>query len=130
MASRPPSGADPIHEIKHHGYRLIVCRNDPTVRCYSRKANDWSKRLRAIADRAERTNAKSFTIDGEAIVLGPDGFSRFEELTRREAADTAIIYAFDLIERDSEEMRNRPFLDRKAAVARLLRNTDAGNPIQ
>jgi ATP-dependent DNA ligase len=46
-------------------------------------------------------------------VLGPDGLSRFEELRRREAADTAILYAFDLIERDGEDMRNRPFLDRK-----------------
>jgi hypothetical protein len=39
--------------------------------------------------------AKSFTIDGEAVVLGPDGLSRFEELSRRKAARTAILYAFD-----------------------------------
>jgi ATP-dependent DNA ligase len=31
----------------------------------------------------ERINAKSFTIDGEAVVLGPDGLSQFEELSRR-----------------------------------------------
>ena len=55
-----------------------------------------------------------------------DGLSRFEELNRREAADTAILYAFDLIEHYGEDMRNRPFLDRKAALARLLRNTEAG----
>jgi bifunctional non-homologous end joining protein LigD len=52
--------------------------------------------------------------------------SRFEELSTREAADTAILYAFDLIEHDGEDMRNRPFLERKAALARLLRNTGAG----
>jgi bifunctional non-homologous end joining protein LigD len=79
-----------------------------------------------IADGAERIKAKSFTIDGEAVVLGPDGLSRFEELSRREAADTAILYAFDLIEHSGENMRNRSFLDRKAALARLLRNTEAG----
>jgi bifunctional non-homologous end joining protein LigD len=61
-----------------------------------------------------------------ADLLGPDGLSRFEELSRREAADTAILYAFDLIEHDGEDMRNRPFLDRKAALARLLRNTEVG----
>jgi bifunctional non-homologous end joining protein LigD len=59
-------------------------------------------------------------------VLGPDGLSLFEQLRRREAADTAILYAFDLIEHDGEDMRNRPFLYRKAALARLLRNTDPG----
>jgi hypothetical protein len=80
------------------------------VRLHSRNANDWTKRLRAIADRAERIEAKSFTIDGEAVVLGPDGLSRFEELSRREGARTTILYAFDLIEHDGEDMRNRPFL--------------------
>ena len=52
--------------------------------------------------------------------------SRFEALRRREAARTAILYAFDLIEHDGEDMRDRPFLDRKAALARLLRDTKAG----
>jgi bifunctional non-homologous end joining protein LigD len=52
--------------------------------------------------------------------------SRFEELSRRKAADTAILYAFDLIEHDGEDMRNLPFLDRKAALALLLRNSGAG----
>jgi hypothetical protein len=70
--------------------------------------------------------AKSFTIDGEAVVLGPDGLSRFEELSRREAARTAILYAFDLIEYDGEDLRNHPFLDSKAALARLLCDAKAG----
>jgi bifunctional non-homologous end joining protein LigD len=83
-------------------------------------------RLAAIAAAAELIKAKSFTIDGEAVVLGPDGLSRFEELSRREAARAAILYAFDLIEHDGEDLRNLPFLDRKAALAQLLRDTKAG----
>jgi bifunctional non-homologous end joining protein LigD len=63
---------------------------------------------------------------GATVVLGPDGLSRFEELRSREAAHAAILYAFDLIEPDGEGMHNHPFLDRKAALARLLRNTEAG----
>jgi bifunctional non-homologous end joining protein LigD len=126
LASRPPSGADWVHEIKHDGYRMIVRRDGAAVRLYSRNANDWTARLRGIADGAERIKANSFTINGEAVVLEPDGLSRFEELSRREAADTAILYAFDLIEHDGEDLRNRPFLARKAALARLLGNTKAG----
>jgi bifunctional non-homologous end joining protein LigD len=122
LASRPPSGSGWVHEIQHDGYRMIV----PSVRLYSRNAHDWTVPLAAIAAAAEQITAKSFAIDGEAVVIGPDGLSRFEGLTRREAADTAILYAFDLIEHDGEDMRNRPFLDRKAALARLLRNTEAG----
>ena len=95
-AAKPPAGPDWVHEIKHDGYRLIVRRDGPTVRLYSRNAYDWTVRLPAIAAAAQRIKAKSFMIDGEAVVLGPDGLSRFEDLRRREAAHSAILYAFDL----------------------------------
>src|SRR6516165_8248022 len=98
----PPSGAEWVHEIKHDGYRIIVRRDGPTVRLYTRNAYDWTARLPAIAAAAERIKAKSFTIDGEAVVLGPDGLSRFDELRRREAAHSAMLYAFDLIEHDGQ----------------------------
>jgi bifunctional non-homologous end joining protein LigD len=126
LASRPPSGYKWVHEIKHDGYRMIVRRDGAAVRIYSRNAIDWTARLAGIAATAGQIEAKSFTVDGEAVVLGPDGLSRFEELSRRDAADTAILYAFDLIERDGEDMRDRPFLDRKAALTGLLHDTKAG----
>ena len=126
LGSRPPSGAGWVHEIKHDGYRMIVRRDGAIVRIYSRNAYDWTARLPAIAAAAERIKAKSFTIDGEAVVLGPDGLSRFEDLRRKEAAHRAILYAFDLIEHDGEDLRDRPFLDRKAALARLLRGIKLG----
>jgi bifunctional non-homologous end joining protein LigD len=126
MAARPPSsGADWVHEIRHDGYLMIVRRDGPSVRLYSRNAYDWAVQLSAVATAAQRIKAKSFTIVGEAVVLGPDGLSRFEEMRSREAART-ILYAFDLIEHDGADMRNRPLLDRKDALARLLRNTEAG----
>src|SRR5882672_2217756 len=125
-ASKPPSGADWVHEIKRDGYRLIVRRDGPTVRLYTRNAYDWTVRLPAIAAAAGRINAKSFTIDGEAVVVGPDGLSQFDVLRRRDAARSAILYAFDLIEHDGEDLRDLPFLDRKAALARLLWDTEAG----
>jgi bifunctional non-homologous end joining protein LigD len=105
---------------------VIVYRNGATVRLYTRRGNNWTSRLPAIAAAAARIKAKSFTIDGEAVVAGPDGLSRFEELRRREAARTAILYPFDLIEHDGEDLRNCPFLDRKDALARLLRDIGAG----
>ena len=66
LVSRPPSGPDWVHEIKHDGYRMIVRRDGAVVRLYSRNANDWTARLPAIAAAAERIRAKSFTLDGEA----------------------------------------------------------------
>jgi hypothetical protein len=45
------------------------------------------------------------------------------ELRRRAAARTGILYAF---EHDGEDLCNLPFLDWKAALARRLRDTEAG----
>jgi hypothetical protein len=50
----------------------------------------------------------------------------FDELRRPAAAQTGLPYAFDLIEHDGEDLHDRPFLDRKAELARLLRDTKAG----
>src|SRR5258707_15172637 len=77
------------------------------MRDCTRNANDLAASLPAIA---QRIKAKSFMIDGEAVVVGPDGLSRFDELRRRDAARTAILYAFDLIEHDGDDLRERPFL--------------------
>jgi hypothetical protein len=52
------------------------------VRLYTRNAYDWTARLLAIAAAAARIKGKSFAIDGEMVVLGPDGLSRFEEQLR------------------------------------------------
>jgi ATP-dependent DNA ligase len=49
LASKPPSGAGWVHEIKHDGYRMIVRRDGAAVRRYSRNGNNWTARLSAIA---------------------------------------------------------------------------------
>jgi bifunctional non-homologous end joining protein LigD len=122
---KPPTGAEWIHEIKHDGYRMIVRRDGDSVRLYSRKALDWTARLPAIAAGASLLKAKSFTIDCEAVVVGADGLTDFEALRRRGAGDVAVLYAFDLIELDGDDLRNLPIETRKAALASLLRKPGA-----
>src|SRR5260370_36926928 len=92
-ASKPPSGADWVHEIKHDGYRLIVSRDGPTVRLYTRNAYDWTVRLPAIAAAAGRIKAKSFTIAGEAGVLWPAGPSRVSGVLSRSAPPARLCSA-------------------------------------
>jgi hypothetical protein len=123
---RPPKRPQWVHEIKHDGYRLIVRRHGAMVRLCTRRAVDYTDRLPLIAAAAARLKADSFTIDGEAVVIRPDGLSRFDELRRLENARRAVLYAFDLIEHDGEDLRNYPFLDRKTALARLLRGSNTG----
>jgi len=119
----PPAGADWVHEIKHDGYRMIVRRDGETVRIYSRRGNDWTARLPTIASAAARIKGKSFTLDGETVVIGADGLSRFDELRRAEGARVAFLYAFDFLEHDGDDL---PLLARRKALARLLRRSQEG----
>jgi hypothetical protein len=37
LAHKPPSGPDWVHEIKHDGYRPIVCRDGKAVHLFTRR---------------------------------------------------------------------------------------------
>jgi ATP-dependent DNA ligase len=56
--------------------------------------------------------------DETAKLIGP---SRWNDHIK-----AAILYAFDLIELDGKDLRDRPFLDRKVALARPLGGLNAG----
>jgi bifunctional non-homologous end joining protein LigD len=107
------------------GHRILVRREGGAVRLYSRNAYDWTVRLASIAAAAELITAKSFTIDGEAVVLGPMVCHGSRSCAAERQLEPRLR---DLIELDGEDLRNLAFLDGKAALARLLRNTKTANP--
>ena len=51
---------------------LQVRRGGDTVRLFTRRGYDWSGRYPAIAATAAKLRAESFTLDGEAVVCGPE----------------------------------------------------------
>jgi bifunctional non-homologous end joining protein LigD len=125
-AGKPPAGPGWVHEIKHDGYRLIVRRDGPAVRLFTRRGYDWTDRYPAIASAAAKLRARSFTIDGEAVVPGADGVAVFDALHRRHRASDAILYAFDLLALNGEDLRPLPLRERKTKLARLLARSPAG----
>jgi bifunctional non-homologous end joining protein LigD len=130
-ASKPPVGTDWVHEMKHDGYRIIVRRDGPIVRLYSRNAYDWILDGSTGGDRGcrpsgSRPRASRLTARRLCWDLTACHGSRSYPVGRPLEPQSSVLYAFDLIEHDGEDLRNRPFLDRKAALARLLRETEAG----
>jgi bifunctional non-homologous end joining protein LigD len=99
-----------------------VRRDGPTVRLFTRRGYDWTDRYPAIASAAAKLRARSFTLDGEAVVCGTDGVAVFGApdqvpLHRRRRASDAILFAFDLIELNGEDFRLLPLSRRKARPA-------------
>jgi bifunctional non-homologous end joining protein LigD len=126
LAAEPPPGPGWVHEIKHDGYPLILRRDGEMVRLFTRRGYDWTERYPAIASAAAKLRAKSFTLDGEAVVAGADGVAIFDALHRRGRVIDAILQAFDLLELDGEDLRPLPLRQRKPRLARLSARARAG----
>jgi bifunctional non-homologous end joining protein LigD len=125
-AGKPPVGPGWVHEIKHDGYRLIVRRDGIAVRLFTRNGYDWTDRYPAIAAAASNLLAKSFTLDGEAVVCGADGVAVFDALHRRGKVGEAILQAFDLLELNGQDFRPLSLGERKKRLARLLLRATPG----
>jgi bifunctional non-homologous end joining protein LigD len=80
----------------------------------------------AIAATAGLLRARSFTLDGEAVVSGEDGIAIFNRLHRRQKVTDAMMYAFDLLELNGEDLRSLRLVDRKARLAKLLARSRSG----
>jgi ATP-dependent DNA ligase len=119
-AARPPSGSLWVHEIKHDGYRLMVRRDGPQVRCFTKGGHDWADRFPAIVDAVLRIKASSFLIDGEVVIARDDGTSDFRALRSKRRGHEAVLYAFDLIEHDGIDLRDLPLIERKFRLFKLL----------
>jgi bifunctional non-homologous end joining protein LigD len=108
LASRPPTGPQWVHEIKHDRYRLIARKQDGRVRLFTRLGYDWTDRYPLIANAVAALRATSATIDGEAVCCDANGVSIFDDLHGRRHDDRVILYAFDLLELDGEDFRPQP----------------------
>ena len=62
----------------------------------------------------------SFLIDGEAVIARDDGTPDFHALRSRRRGHEAVLYAFDLIEHDGDDLRDLPLIERKRRLARLI----------
>jgi bifunctional non-homologous end joining protein LigD len=123
-AERCKSGPAWVHEIKHHGYRMIGRRTDDRVKLYTRRGFNWADRYPRIVEALRSLRVCSITIDGEAVVCGPDGKSDFDRLHSGAHDASVFLYGFDLIELDGEDLRPAPLEQRKGKLERLLARGD------
>jgi bifunctional non-homologous end joining protein LigD len=108
---------------------LHLLREVDAVRLFTRRGYDWTERYPAIAGTAAMlrlSRAMSFTLDGEAVVTEADGIAVFDALHRRYKVTDAMLYAFDLLELNGEDMRPLPLRERKARLEKLLSRSRVG----
>ena len=125
-AKAPPSGPDWLHEIKHDGFRIMARRDGAGVRLFTRHGNDFTSRFPLAVTAVGALSARSFLLDGEAIVANERGLAVFDLIRHKRHGDDAVLIAFDLIELDGKDLRRTPIEQRKRTLAKLVRRPHAG----
>ncbi|WP_298267583.1 DNA ligase D [uncultured Bradyrhizobium sp.] len=117
-----PAGDRWIHEMKYDGYRTLVAVGGGEARAYTRSGLDWSGRFPSILADARQLKVQSALIDGEAVVLDPEGRSNFQKLQGAlKGAPASIDYfAFDLLELNGDDLTSLPLLERKTKLKGIL----------
>ena len=82
---------------------------------------DWSKRYPLIVDAAAHIKGNAI-LDAEVVWIGPDGVADFDALHSRVNDKSASACAFDLLMLNGDDLRRRPYVERKAALRKLLRH--------
>src|SRR5262245_23256324 len=121
VAKQPPTGPGWAHELKHDGYRLQIHVRDGRVRLYTINGANWSKRYPVIVEAASRIKGSAI-IDAEVVWLDSEGMAIFDALHSRVNDAKASACAFDLLMLNGDDLRRKPYVERKAALRKLLRH--------
>jgi len=123
LVAAPPAGDEWLHELKLDGYRILCAVEDGDAQVYTRNAKDWTARFAPIAKAAAALPVSSALLDGEVVVLKPDGTSSFQALQNAltESRERDLLYyVFDLLYLDGQDLRPLPLTARKEALAALV----------
>jgi DNA ligase D len=124
QSDKPPRGSSGwVHEIKFDGYRTLAFVKDGNVRFLTRTGIDWTDRYGVLAKAFEPLPCKEAIIDGEIVVVDPQGVTHFSDLQQalsEKASDRLTFFAFDLVHLDGYDLSKVPLLQRKEALRKLL----------
>ncbi|HKA25642.1 MAG TPA: DNA ligase D [Candidatus Eisenbacteria bacterium] len=123
LVAQVPSGDEWLHEIKFDGYRVIARLDDGRATLFTRSGQNWTDRFPAVGEAVARLPARRLLLDGEVVVLGPDGISSFQALQnaiKRPAGGRLVYFVFDLLHQDGWGLGGVALEERKRALSALL----------
>ena len=127
LVSEVPRGEDWLHEIKFDGYRLIGALKNGSVRLWTRHGQDWTERFAPVARAIAALPVSQAIIDGEIVVLDPQGLSDFQSLQnvlKGQGGGQLAYYLFDLVHCQGFDLSRTPLHARKELLRQLLTGVD------
>jgi bifunctional non-homologous end joining protein LigD len=127
LAAKPPSEAGWLHELKLDGYRMQARKDGSGVQMLTRTGLDWTQRVRTVANEVAKLAVDKVTLDGEVVVLAPNGTTNFADLQAsfQEGANNLLtFFCFDLLHVDGRNVRGLPLKERKELLGDVLNGAD------
>jgi bifunctional non-homologous end joining protein LigD len=118
IGTLPPDDENWAFEIKYDGYRTLAFVDGGNTRLQSSNLLDVTAKYPELAGFAASVNASSAIVDGELVVLDPDGRPSFE-LMQQHATQVAF-YIFDVLSVDGHDTISLPYEQRRELVAGLV----------
>jgi bifunctional non-homologous end joining protein LigD len=124
LRPRTPGGDKWVHEVKFDGYRFQFHKRDTGTKMYSRRGHDWTERVRPIASSTSALGTHGVILDGEVVILTPEGRSDFAALessmSSKVPSPDLQFYVFDILYLDSFDLRGCALLGRKRVLKTFL----------
>src|SRR5215471_7095597 len=131
LVDEPFSDPKWIFETKWDGFRSICFIRNGNSRFVSRNQIEMTPQYPELTKVGQQIAAREAILDGEIVALDKDGMPRFQLLQNKlrirsgsyaPAKNASIVYfVFDLLYVDGHDMRNCSVVERKAALAKILR---------
>ena len=120
-ADAPFDDRDWVFELKLDGYRALAFIDRVSARLISRTGNDLSSAYPAIINDLVEIKITA-VLDGEIVVVDDAGIPRFELLQNYRKAHQGhlVYYVFDILFLNGRDLRDRPLIDRKETLRRIL----------
>jgi ATP-dependent DNA ligase len=125
-----------VYEPKWDGFRCLAFREGVEVDLRSRHGKPFARYFPEVVEALQGLATARFVVDGELLACRDGQFDFSTLMTRlhpaasrvaRLATETpAVFVAFDLLARDDEDLRSRPFARRREALEELLAEADGG----
>jgi bifunctional non-homologous end joining protein LigD len=116
LVKEPFDNPDYVFELKHDGFRAVVYLQNGECKMVSRNLKNL--RFESLKTALAKLPVKNAIIDGEICCLDERGVSQFNQLLNRKAEP--ILYAFDLLWLDGEDLRRLQLVERKSRLAALV----------
>lgn len=119
----PANGKEWAYELKYDGFRAVAAIVGGELAMWSRNELDLVPRFPAVAEALTEIRCREVVLDGEIVAVDDAGVPRFQLLqggTQRER-----IFVFDVLWLDGEDLRKRPYAERRKILETVLKRPPA-----